>query len=428
MGMKKTEIGMIPEDWDVQRFEDTFRILSNNTYSRAELNYANGQFRNIHYGDVLILFPEVVDCTREDVPYINDGVRISGSAQPLQDGDIVMADTAEDETVGKVTEVTNTSDKPVMAGLHTIPCRVKSGVFVTKWLGYYMNSHLYHDQLLPYIHGTKVSSVSKGSLGDTVIIVPKASEQKRIVDALSDVDALISKLQKLIRKKKDVRQGTMQILVTGKERLYGYSDKWESTTINSLCKLVTKQTGFDYSAEIKPSLANEAQVGTLPFIQNKDFEGFDINYNTDFFIPYDIAVKYPKILLDEVCLLISISGRIGNVAKFDNRFKAFAGGAVGIAKFYDPTLVDWCMLYLQSSAGQEQIFSHEKVGAQHNLTVEDVRRLEIKLPQKSEREEIVGIIGDINSEIRKLEEKLSKYQKVKQGMMDELLTGKVRLV
>ena len=157
MGIKKTEIGMIPEEWNVQSFSDTFRILNNNTYSRAELNYASGQFRNIHYGDVLILFPEVLDCTREDVPYINDEVRISGSAQPLQDGDVVMADTAEDETVGKVTEVMNTSDKPVMAGLHTIPCRVKSGEFVPKWLGYYMNSHLYHDQLLPYIHGTKVS-------------------------------------------------------------------------------------------------------------------------------------------------------------------------------------------------------------------------------------------------------------------------------
>lgn len=83
---------------------------------------------------------------------------------------------------------------------------------------------------------------------------------------------------------------------------------------------------------------------------------------------------------------------------------------------------------MQSSAGQGQIFSHEKVGAQHNLTVEDVRRLEIRLPEKREREEIVEIMGDIDLEIHKLEEKLSKYQKVKQGMMEELLTGKVRLV
>lgn len=260
------------------------------------------------------------------------------------------------------------------------------------------------------------------------VILPPEKEQEKIAGALSDVDTLITDLQKLIRKKEDIRQGTMQMLVTGKKRLDGYSGEWEATTLNNLCKLITKQTGFDYSAEIKPSLVTEEQIGTLPFIQNKDFEGFDINYNTDFYIPYDVAIKYPKILLDEVCLLISISGRIGNVARFDNRYEAFAGGAVGIAKFYDPSLVEWCTLYLQSSAGQGQIFSHEKVGAQHNLTVEDVRRLEIRLPKKREREEIVEIMGDIDLEIHKLEEKLSKYQKVKQGMMEELLTGKVRLV
>lgn len=428
MGMKKTEIGMIPEEWDVQSFSDTFRVLNNNTYSRAELNYDSGQFKNIHYGDVLILFPEVLDCTREDVPYINDGLRISSSAQPLQDGDVVMADTAEDETVGKVTEVTNTSDKPVMAGLHTIPFRVKSGKFVPKWLGYYMNSHLYHDQLLPYIHGTKVSSVSKGSLGDTVIIVPKTFEQEKIVNSLSDVDALIENLKKFIRKKKDIRQGTMQMLVTGKKRLDGFDGDWQTTTLDKLCRLVTKQTGFDYSAEIRPSLVTAPQIGTIPFIQNKDFEAFDINYNTDFFIPYDVAEKYPKILLDEVCLLISISGRIGNVAVFDNKQTAFAGGAVGIAKLFDPDLASWCMLYLSGKDGQEQIFSNEKVGAQHNLTVADVRKLEIRLPEKTEREAIIGVLADMDDEISLLEEKLHKYEKVKKGMMEELLTGKVRLM
>lgn len=220
----------------------------------------------------------------------------------------------------------------------------------------------------------------------------------------------------------------MQMLVSGKKRLSGFCGDWRVTTLDKLCKLVTKQTGFDYSAEIKPSLTTSPQIGTIPFIQNKDFEGFDINYNTDFFIPYDVAEKYPKILLDEVCLLISISGRIGNVAVFDNKQKAFAGGAVGIAKLYDPEIANWCMLYLSGNEGQEQIFSNEKVGAQHNLTVADVRKLEIKLPEKPEREAIIRVLLDMDDEIRLLEEKLEKYVKMKQGMMEELLTGKVRLV
>lgn len=308
MGIKKTEIGTIPEEWNVQSFSDTFRILNNNTYSRAELNYASGQFRNIHYGDVLILFPEVLDCTREDVPYINDEVRISGSAQPLQDGDVVMADTAEDETVGKVTEVMNASDKPVMAGLHTIPCRVKSGEFVPKWLGYYMNSHLYHDQLLPYIHGTKVSSVSKGSLGDTVIIVPKASEQKRIVDALSDVDALITNLQKLIRKKKDIRQGTMQMLVTGKKRLEGFSGDWIKINLakNSRLKARIGWQGL--------TTAEYLDEGYSYLITGTDFKDGRINWNGCHYVNYDRYAQDPNIQVSNGDLLLTKDGTIGKVA------------------------------------------------------------------------------------------------------------------
>jgi type I restriction enzyme S subunit len=295
---------------------------------------------------------------------------------------------------------------------------------------------LFSDQFYFLRQQTKQLSVGGIMDGLSVGIVNKfkvqypesLQEQESIIKVFSGTDTLISNLQKLIRKKKDIRQGTMQMLVTGRKRLEGFSEEWETKSLDSLCRLVTKQTGFDYSAEIKPSLFTINQIGSLPFIQNKDFEGFDINYNTDFYIPYSVATKYPKIMLDEVCLLISISGRIGNVARFDNRFTAFAGGAVGIAKFHDPSLVSWCMLYLMSKDGQEQIFSHEKVGAQHNLTVEDVRNLKIKIPHKNERNSIIAIINDMDSDIKKLEEKLNKYQEVKQGMMEELLTGKVRLI
>ena len=308
MGMKKTEIGMIPEDWDVKRFSDTFRILNNNTYSRAELNYASGQFRNIHYGDVLILFPEVLDCTREDVPYINDGVRISSSAQPLQDGDVVMADTAEDETAGKVTEVTNTSDKPVMAGLHTIPFRVKSGEFVPKWLGYYMNSHLYHDQLLPYIHGTKVSSVSKGSLGDTVIIIPKTFEQEKIVNALSDVDALIEKLKKLIRKKKDIRRGTTQMLVTGKKRLDGFDGEWVKINLSKNSKLKAR---IGWQGLTTDEYLDE---GYSYLITGTDFKDGRINWNGCHYVNYDRYVQDTNIQVSNGDLLLTKDGTIGKVA------------------------------------------------------------------------------------------------------------------
>lgn len=425
MGMKKTEIGMIPEEWDVQRFSDTFRVLNNNTYSRAELNYDSGQFKNIHYGDVLILFPEVLDCTREDVPYINDGLRISSSAQPLQDGDVVMADTAEDETVGKVTEVTNTSDKPVMAGLHTIPFRVKSGKFVAKWLGYYMNSHLYHDQLLPYIHGTKVSSVSKGSLGDTVIIVPKTSEQGKIVNALSDVDTLIENLKKVIRKKKNIRQGTMQILVTGKKRLDGFSGDWVKINLakNSRLKARIGWQGL--------TTAEYLDEGYSYLITGTDFKDGRINWNGCHYVNYDRYVQDPNIQVSNGDLLLTKDGTIGKVAYIsDLNRPATLNSGVFVVKPITGAYTAHFMFYVLESSVFKEFLQQLSAGSTINhLYQKDLVKFDLYVPPTTEEQEaITGILFDMDLDIYKLEEKLSKYQKIKQGMMEELLTGKVRLV
>ena len=342
-------------------------------------------------------------------------------------GDFVMSTMG---TIGKCAIVPTTIQRGIMDS-HLIRLRfdekkVRSDYILQLFSDQF---HYLSDQTARLAVGGIMDGLSVGIVSRLNVIYPESiEEQGKIIKTLSEVDKLIFDQQKLIRKKKDIRQGTMQMLVTGKKRLDVFDGDWQTTTLDKLGRIVTKQTGFDYSAEIKPSLVTAPQIGTIPFIQNKDFEAFDINYNTDFFIPYDVAEKYPKILLDEVCLLISISGRIGNVAVFDNKQTAFAGGAVGIAKLFDPDLASWCMLYLSGKDGQEQIFSNEKVGAQHNLTVADVRKLEIRLPEKTEREAIIGVLADMDDEISLLVEKLHKYEKVKKGMMEELLTGKVRLM
>lgn len=419
MGMKKTQIGMIPEEWDAQSFSDTFRILNNNTYSRAELNYDSGQFRNIHYGDVLILFPEVLDCTREDVPYINDGVRISSSAQPLQDGDVVMADTAEDETVGKVTEVTNTSDKPVMAGLHTIPFRVKSGEFVPKWLGYYMNSHLYHDQLLPYIHGTKVSSVSKGSLGDTVIIVPKTSEQEKIVNALSDVDALIEDLKKLIRKKKDVRQGTMQRVLTGKNRLQGFSSEWKDTTLGNICDIKdgTHQTPHYVESGI-PFYSVETVTNDdfthVKYISLEEHERLTSSYK----------IENGDVLMTRI-------GSIGKGKYVDWNPNASFYVSLTLLKFRgNKPLANFIALLTGTEEFQKEAELHSlQFAIPMKINLGQISDIRVRIPaEDSEIKAIITMLNDMGSEIKRLEQKLNKYKLLKQGMMEELLTGKVRLM
>lgn len=226
-GYKQTEIGVLPESWDTITFEECFSILPNNTLSRAELNYNGGSVQNIHYGDILVKFPAVLDCDGESLPYINAESTANASKGFLRDGDLIMADTAEDVIVGKSTEVIGIGESKVVSGLHTIPCRPKdTEMFVPKWLGYFINHSTYHDQLIPYITGIKVSSISKSAISNTVIAVPEKAEQKKIVAALSDIDVLISNLEKLIAKKKSIKQATMQELLAGKRRLPGFDGEW----------------------------------------------------------------------------------------------------------------------------------------------------------------------------------------------------------
>lgn len=226
---KQTEIGILPEEWDAISFEDCFSVLPNNTLSRAELNGNGGEIRNIHYGDILVKYPAVLDCFSENLPYINEANTAKASKGFLRDGDLIMADTAEDTIVGKSTEVISVGDSKVVSGLHTIPCRPKNAdMFAPKWLGYFINHNAYHDQLIPYITGIKVSSVSKSAISSTVIAVPPKPEQEAIAAALSDMDELIANLEKLIAKKKAIKQGAMQELLTGRRRLPGFSGEWKT--------------------------------------------------------------------------------------------------------------------------------------------------------------------------------------------------------
>ena len=164
----------------------------------STINYEDGEYKNIHYGDVLIKFSAFTDVSSADVPYINDdSVPTKLCSTLLQNGDIVLADTAEDYTVGKATEVENIFENKVVSGLHTIPCRPKMR-FSPRYLGYYVNSPKYHNQLIPFIQGVKVSSISKSLIKNTFISYPSLSEQSKIASFLSCLDEKIATQNKII--------------------------------------------------------------------------------------------------------------------------------------------------------------------------------------------------------------------------------------
>lgn len=184
---------LLHNDWEQRKLGDILISLQNNTLSRADLSNEAGVAKNVHYGDVLIKFGEVLDVSKEKLPMISDESVLSKyKSSFLQNGDVIVADTAEDFTVGKCSEIAGLNDVVVLSGLHTIPYRPIEK-FASGYLGYYLNSSAYHNQLIPLMQGIKVTSISKSAMQDTDIVYPKSvEEQGKIGNYFQSLDHLIT--------------------------------------------------------------------------------------------------------------------------------------------------------------------------------------------------------------------------------------------
>ena len=194
-------------DWEQRKFDEVFDCtIPNNTLSRAELNYESGSVRNIHYGDILIKYGSVVDVQNDEIPFATGKSSDDFKGALLQDGDIIIADTAEDETTGKVCEIGNSQGLDVVSGLHTMVCRPRDKMALG-YLGYYLNSDAYHHQLLPLMQGIKVLSLSRTNVQKTMVCYPKSNaEQQLIADCFRNLDKLITLHQRKVEKLKKLKE------------------------------------------------------------------------------------------------------------------------------------------------------------------------------------------------------------------------------
>ena len=228
------------EPWEQRKFGDTFALLGNNTLSRAELSLTEGTCLDIHYGDVLIKYGEVLDAGGEWIPHIADDQKASSlSCPPLQDGDVIIADTAEDEAVGRSSELRNVEGRTIYSGLHTMPCRPNEA-FAPGYLGYYLNSDAYHSQLLPLMQGVKVISVSRSAIEDTGVCYPSLPEQRAIGSLLSRLDSLITLHQRKHDQLATLKKSLLEKMFPkpGSDvpelRFAGFTEPWEQRKLGDM--------------------------------------------------------------------------------------------------------------------------------------------------------------------------------------------------
>ena len=228
-------------DWVEKKFEKVFRGIRNNSLSRDKLNYKSGKAKNIHYGDILVKFGEIVDVQKQQLPFItgdDDAENLRGSE--LINGDVILADAAEDEIVGKCIEIQNINTEVIHSGLHTIAVRPLQK-FAPKYLGYYLNSSSYHDQLIRLMQGTKVLSISKTAIQDTGVRYPSnEEEQNKISEYITEINELITKHQKKQNRLVTLKKSMLEKMFPNEGqavpeiRFKGFGGDWVEKKLNQI--------------------------------------------------------------------------------------------------------------------------------------------------------------------------------------------------
>jgi len=197
----------------------------------------------------------------------------------------------------------------------------------------------------------------------------------------------------------------------------------EYKPLGDLCYLVTKQTGFDYSNHIKARLLNHKEDGAIPYMQTKFFTGHRFDYNTDYYVPRDIVEKFPKITLNERCLLFSIVGAsIGNVGLFPAKQMCFLGGAICVAKVKPEYCVDFLYYCVESHDFQRQIVQKTK-GPQATITVDDIRNFVVPVPPLEVQREIVRVLDNFTFLTAELTAELTARKKQYEYYREQLLSA-----
>ncbi len=395
--------------WEMVRFDQFFDMLPTNTLSRDELNSQRGDYQNIHYGDVLIKYPFCLDCNNNEIPYINDDVKFN--TVEVRDGDVIFADTAEDDTVGKCVEVLNVGDRKIVSGLHTYFCRPKYKL-APGYLGYFLNSNHFHNQLLPYIAGSKVSSVNRTSIARTYISYPAdLSAQRHIAAILTSADKVIAATQKTIAKYKQIKQGMMEDLLKPKEG-------WKMVKLGEVVNV------FDGTHQTPYYVETGIPFYSVENVTANDFE------HTKYITEEEHLFLTQKHKIEKGDILMTRIGSIG-VCKYVNwDVNASFYVSLALLKIKEGFDAEYLVQYSQIESFKKSIL-HESLTFAYpqKINLGDINNVGIAVPYKNgkpdltEQRRIAAILSGIDGKIAAEEKVLEKYEKVKKGLMERMLNN-----
>jgi type I restriction enzyme, S subunit len=397
-GYKQTGVGVIPEDWEVKPIGESFDICNHLRYPISQ------EVRKKMVGEYPYYGPTRVQ------DYINE-YRVEGEYALIgEDGDHFLKWRESSMTL-LVNGKFNVNNHAHL---------VKGARNLTSWFYYYFQNK----DLTPYLtrQGAGRYKLTKNTLITIPCSFPSLAEQQAIVDALSDVDALITSLDRLIAKKRDIKQATMQQLLTGKTRLPGFSGDWEVQVLGEIAEIIDPHP----SHRAPPESHNG-----IPFVGIGDIStDGKINYQTSRIVSEMIFEQHNKrYSLENGLIGIGRVASIGKVVRLlSNVGKFVVSPTIAVIK---PQKVEIDLLFycLTSKEVKGQFDRISNGSTRQSVGMNVLRDIQLFLPKSlAEQRAIADILTDMDAEIAALEQKRDKTRALKQGMMQELLTGKTRLV
>lgn len=398
-GYKQTEIGVIPEDWEIKCLPSFGDVVSGGTPSTSVSEYWDGDIAWCTPSDITRTKGTTIAKTER---YITVKGLANSAAALLPPGCVLLCTRATigDSKINSVAMATNQGFKNI------IPknCNIT-------FLFYLLQTK--KQEMLEKAIGSTFLEISKNALCSIPLQYPPVPEQQRIAEALSDMDELIASLEKLIAKKKAIKQGAMQELLTGKRRLPGFTGEWEAYTVKDISNFCTS---------------------TVPVlgISVQNYIGTDnMNSNIGGVRDNEIAITYTNVREYQVgdILLSNIRPYLKKIWIADRN-----GGCsndVLVIRVTDRCIVLPSFLYyLLSQDGFFEEVMANAVGTKMPRGDKNViKEYCVRLPREiSEQSAIVEALHDMDNSIELFSQKLKKARHIKQGMMQQLLTGKIRSV
>lgn len=397
--------------WKEKRVSDCCKIHNGGTPNTSNLTYWNGNINWCTPTDITNNNSKYIFSTKKTIT--DEGVKFTGGILPVDCILLCSRATIGELCINKVPITTNQGFKNLVINQDND----------TEFLFYLLKTK--KNEMCKLSTGSTFNEISKKSLGDIMLLVPaKKNEQKLIAEYLSDADELIENLERLIDKKKNIKLGTMQELLTGKKRLPGFTKEWKLISINKIGGIYSGLTG---KTKKDFGWGNSKYVTFLNVLNNRIlktdiFASVNINESQNFIKYGDILFNTSSETPEEVALCSTLDSEINEdvaINSFCFGFRVF-----DTKKYYPLFIVD----YFRSNSGRKQIIEIAQGSTRYNLSKDYFLNLEIPFPEYDEQKSISDTITDMEKEIHNLEQQLNKYKHIKQGMMEQLLTGKIRLV